>query len=465
MAIPNRQFPILFNEKGELDAPEVDYAIRNILLAQYALQEDVAFQGDKLGGAIERGEIAEDDSQDAQIIVTQSVIQAVAPAVAGMAIMLNPQPAKIPFTNGALQLDTGADAMTYDRVTHSLGIAGLLTVGDTLAVAGTVDVTGLTTLEGGAIIDVDLAQAFLVRQDGDVGDVFAVDTVTPGVAVTGIFGVSGISTLTGAVNALSTLDVTLATTLLSTLDVTGVVTLTVPLAVPQGGTGAVSFTDGGIMLGSGAGILTVLGQATNGQLPIGSTGVDPVLASITGTANEITVTDGAGSITLSVPSTFILSGSLEVTTTSLLTGAQTFVGAGEFQTSFEISNTAEGNTGSRNWLTAHETHTLSLAATSVTTTLAIPAGARLIGASFNVDTAVTDDAGDDTWSAAFSGGASGILATAAAPAQDTKVDTLTIAEITTATTEITFTPNGGNFTAGVIEVVVYYETLTSLANV
>jgi hypothetical protein len=151
MAIADRHFPILFNEKGELDAPEVDYAIRNILLAQYALQEDVAFQGDKLGGAIERGEIAEDGSQDAQIVVTQSTIQSVAPAIAGCAIMLNPQPAKIPFTNGALQLDTGVDAMTYDRVTHSLGIAGLLTVGDTLAVAGavtlatTLDVTGAVT--------------------------------------------------------------------------------------------------------------------------------------------------------------------------------------------------------------------------------------------------------------------------------------------------------------------------------
>ena len=40
---------------------------------------------------------------------------------------------------------------------------------------------------------------------------------------------------------------------------------------------------------------------TNGQLAIGSTGTTPVAATVTGTANEITVTNGAGSITLSLP--------------------------------------------------------------------------------------------------------------------------------------------------------------------
>lgn len=44
-----------------------------------------------------------------------------------------------------------------------------------------------------------------------------------------------------------------------------------------------------------------LGAATNGQLPIGSTGAAPVLAALTGTANRVTVTNGAGTITLSGP--------------------------------------------------------------------------------------------------------------------------------------------------------------------
>ena len=48
-------------------------------------------------------------------------------------------------------------------------------------------------------------------------------------------------------------------------------------------------------------LLTSLGVASNGQLPIGSTGATPVLAGLTGTANRVTVTNGAGSITLSTP--------------------------------------------------------------------------------------------------------------------------------------------------------------------
>jgi len=73
------------------------------------------------------------------------------------------------------------------------------------------------------------------------------------------------------------------------------------LSVAAGGTGAASLTDGGILLGSGTGAITALGAATNGQIPIGDGTTDPVLNEIDGTANEITVTNGAGTITLSLP--------------------------------------------------------------------------------------------------------------------------------------------------------------------
>ncbi len=80
----------------------------------------------------------------------------------------------------------------------------------------------------------------------------------------------------------------------------GVVTAAT-LTVPLGGTGATTLTDHGILLGSGVGAITALGSATNGQIPIGSTGADPVLATISGTANQVSVANGAGSITLSTP--------------------------------------------------------------------------------------------------------------------------------------------------------------------
>lgn len=69
------------------------------------------------------------------------------------------------------------------------------------------------------------------------------------------------------------------------------------VTVPYGGTGATTLTDGGILLGSGTGAVTVTSQPTNGQLLIGSTGVDPVLGTLTG-GTGITITEGAGSITI-----------------------------------------------------------------------------------------------------------------------------------------------------------------------
>lgn len=79
-----------------------------------------------------------------------------------------------------------------------------------------------------------------------------------------------------------------------------------PITIVKGGTGAITLTDHGILLGSGTGAITALGAATNGQLPIGKTGADPVLATITGTANQITITNAANSITLSIPANFLI---------------------------------------------------------------------------------------------------------------------------------------------------------------
>src|ERR1700722_9035817 len=59
-----------------------------------------------------------------------------------------------------------------------------------------------------------------------------------------------------------------------------------------------SVTQHSLLLG-GANVHTInnLGVATNGQLPIGSAGADPVLAALTA-GTGITITNGAGSITI-----------------------------------------------------------------------------------------------------------------------------------------------------------------------
>jgi hypothetical protein len=70
------------------------------------------------------------------------------------------------------------------------------------------------------------------------------------------------------------------------------------LGVAQGGTGAGTLTDHGILLGSGTSAITATAAPTDGQLLIGSTGNDPSLATLTAGTN-VTVTNGAGSIALS----------------------------------------------------------------------------------------------------------------------------------------------------------------------
>jgi hypothetical protein len=88
----------------------------------------------------------------------------------------------------------------------------------------------------------------------------------------------------------------------------------IPVPVTQGGTGLATITDHGIMLGSGTTAITPLGVATDGQIPIGSSGADPVLAAIT-PGDGIDVTNAAGAITIAVD--LKANGGLVIDTTEL----------------------------------------------------------------------------------------------------------------------------------------------------
>lgn len=70
------------------------------------------------------------------------------------------------------------------------------------------------------------------------------------------------------------------------------------LPTSQGGTGLSSPTAHSLLVANGSSAFTVLGTATNGQIPIGSTGFDPVLGTITSIGGTITVTNGAGTINI-----------------------------------------------------------------------------------------------------------------------------------------------------------------------
>jgi hypothetical protein len=136
-----------------------------------------------------------------------------------------------------------------------------------------------------------------------------------------------------------------------------------------------------------------------------------------------------------------------------------------------IGNKTEGGTWQLNKHTVRSLHTLAAANTSDTTDVSIPAGARLIGCSTNVNTAVTTSAAGNTWAAAFITGSTVAIVPATEPGtlntkEDTQFDGAFSANpLTTATTEIRYTAVGAEtFTAGAIEAVCIYETLTSMAN-
>ena len=85
----------------------------------------------------------------------------------------------------------------------------------------------------------------------------------------------------------------------------GVVSVAGTLVVANGGTGATTLTDGGILLGSGTGALTATAQPANGQLLIGSTGLDPVLATMTSAGGTIDITGGAGTLDIELADTAV----------------------------------------------------------------------------------------------------------------------------------------------------------------
>jgi len=130
------------------------------------------------------------------------------------------------------------------------------------------------------------------------------------------------------------------------LTVSGVVTLTTDLAVAHGGTGVSTLTDGGILLGSGSGDITALGVATNGQIPIGDGAGDPVLAVILGTANEVDITNGAGSIQVGLPST------VQITTALGIGGAPATSAGIELSSTTKAVLNSRMNTTERDALTA-----------------------------------------------------------------------------------------------------------------
>jgi len=131
---------------------------------------------------------------------------------------------------------------------------------------------------------------------------------------------------------------TATTRTLTVQDADGIIALS---GVANYGTGATSFTDHGILLGSGTNPITATAAPTDGQLLIGSTGVDPVLSTLTAPASGISITGGAGSITFAL--TDDLAGLEALATTGIVsrTAANTYDATSVTQHAILIGDTGE----------------------------------------------------------------------------------------------------------------------------
>ncbi len=107
--------------------------------------------------------------------------------------------------------------------------------------------------------------------------------------------------------------------------------------------GLTGLTENALMYADSSGVITSLAAATNGQLIIGSTGAVPSVAALTGTANQVTITNAAGSITLSTPQDIHAAASPTFANLSLGTGELTAgsVNRASGTLTLEIGGTAE----------------------------------------------------------------------------------------------------------------------------
>ena len=177
-------------------------------------------------------------------------------------------------SNSVSFLVTGADG-GYLQSSSGLSVA----TGKSFKVAGT-DVLTATTLGSGVV-------------DSSLTSVGTIATGTwNGTVIGSAFGGTGqnFSSSSGFVLFSSG-----TASVVAAIDLTSQVTDVLPVA--NGGSGANSLTDGGILLGSGTGAITATARPTDGQILIGDTGADPVLATLTA-GSGISITNAAGAVTI-----------------------------------------------------------------------------------------------------------------------------------------------------------------------
>ena len=233
----------------------------------------------------------------------------------------DPQLATISGTSNQIDVTNGAASITLSLSSSYVGQTSITTLG-TIA-TGTWEGTDIGVAHGGTGVST-LTDGGILLGSG-TGAITALGVATNGQIPIGdgsgdpqLATISGTSNQIDVTNGAGSITLALSSSYVGQTSITTLGTIGTgtwegtDVAVAHGGTGASSLTDGGILLGSGTGAITALGVATNGQIPIGDGSGDPVLATISGTSNQVDVTNGAGSITLSLSSSYV--GQTSITT-------------------------------------------------------------------------------------------------------------------------------------------------------
>jgi hypothetical protein len=120
------------------------------------------------------------------------------------------------------------------------------------------------------------------------------------------------------------------------------------VSVEDGGTGASTLTDHGVLVGSGTSAITPLAVGTNGQVLLGSDSADPVFASLTSSGSTIAFTPGAGTLNLETGSAVCTSVTTDSGSAVPSSGVLSIVGGGDVTTSGSgstVTVTCSGGTG------------------------------------------------------------------------------------------------------------------------
>jgi hypothetical protein len=194
---------------------------------------------------------------------------------------------------------TTANATTFDT---NVAAAAVTLSGTTLSADGTdADIDLNITSKGTGVVNMsDISVLDIVMEDGggigtgeNAADLFTVEAYD-------VDGATYTTFITLTANNTPTCDLSTAVTM-GTNAIYYATGTDVP--VTDGGTGVSTLTDHGVLVGSGAAAVTALAVGTNGQVLVGSTGADPVFATVASADGSVEITGGAGTIDLSVTGT------------------------------------------------------------------------------------------------------------------------------------------------------------------